>query len=172
MGGWQGFAKVNTLNLNSFGVGTSFVAPELNITNSTRVFYNDSPDTMTCDIYKDGILECTSALTEYCTPASMEDNFTAPFCQGREGQWLNTYSIKSISVLEGFEFECPSPPPGFCESTTLLTGPPIQILVGIVNNFNVNAVGGGTRRLSGEEGEILSHSHSCPIMAAQMQMND
>ena len=106
----------------------------------------------------------------------MEDNFTAPFCQGREGQWLNTYSIKSISVLEGFEFECPSPPPGFCESTTLLTGPagnPIQFLAEIVNNFNVNAVGGGTRRVaSAARKEKFSDSHSCPIMAAQMQMND
>ena len=128
------------------------------------VFYNDSPDTMTCDIYKDGILECTSALTEYCTPASMEDNFTAPFCQGREGQWLNTYSMKSIQVMDGFE--CPVPPTGFCETNPFPNFHPLDILNPNNTDIPVNVL---TRRLDDKEEESF---HPCPILAAQMKMND
>lgn len=148
MGRFQGFANGNTLSLNSIGVGvTGPGGVLLNI--------NDSPDTNVCTLFDNGILECTTILTEYCTQATIEDDFTAPFCQDREGEWLNTYSIKSIQVMDGFE--CPDPPPRFCETNPL---PDFHPLDPDANNTDSTP---DARRLDDEEEESL---HPCPILAA------
>ena len=153
LGGWQGFAVGDTLSLNSIGVGVS--APGVDIMNN-----NDSPDTNVCTLFDDGILGCTTILTEYCTQATIDNDFTASFCQDREGEWLNTYSIKSIKVKEGFE--CPEPPPGFCETNPFPDTHPLD-------PNNPDALPGFTRHLEDEEEESF---HPCPILAAQMKMND
>lgn len=152
LGGFQGYANGNTLSMDSFGEGTSFFNPATSAVET--LFHNDSPDSMTCTLYKDDIMECTSVLTEFCSEVSIEDDISADACLDREGKWLNTYSIKTIHVLDGFD--CPAPPPGFCESNVLP--------VGQGPGF------GFTRHLNDEEGENLNHT--CPILAAQMQMND
>ena len=172
MGGFQGFADGNTLSLNSFGTGGAIInnngtVPE---DGTRRLFFinpgvgalinNDTPDTRVCTLFDEGIMKCTTILIEYCSGAS-NGGFTAPFCQGREGQWLNTYSLKTISVKD--DFECPEPPPGFCETKPF---PDFHPLDPNPNNTGIPDI--LMRRLDDEEEESF---HPCPILAAQMKMN-
>ena len=118
MGGWQGFAKGNTLLMSSFGEATLSIFPDRVV---KSVIYNNSPNTMTCSAFKKGVMECMAVFTEYCSEVSDQDELANPYCENKEGDWLNTYSMRSVFVREGFS--CPSSPPGFCESTPLLRNP-------------------------------------------------
>ena len=102
MGGWQGFAKGNTLSMSSFGAAFYSMFPKRV---AQPVLYNDSPNMMICSTFKYGVLECIADITEY-----------------KEDEWLHTYSMKSVFVREGFS--CPTPPLGFCK--TPFFGDPIS----------------------------------------------
>ena len=157
MGQWQGFAKGNILNLNRFGEGAIATDKDADDIKGTQVF-NDTPDTKTCTLYEGGILACSTVLTEYCSKASLED-FTAPFCKDREGKWLNTYSVTSIATLDGAD--CPSPPPGYCDSNPFPDKHPLD-------PNNPNKPPNPIRRLSDPDDEEESHHPSCPVLAGQM----
>ena len=159
LGGFQGYANGNTLSMGSFGEGTFFFNL---IANAVEVvLHNDLPDSLTCTLYKDGILESTAVMTEYCSEVSLEDDISADACANRVGKWLNTYTTKFVSVLDGFD--CPAPPPGFCESNPIPGGGPLPDEGGPGSNTRTRV-----RHLDDEEGENLTHNHTCPILAAQM----
>eukprot|EP00985_Skeletonema_marinoi_P012073 scaffold5759_cov93-Skeletonema_marinoi.AAC.2 len=106
LGSFQGIANGNTLPMASFGPGFySVVVPEL--------IPNNTPDRRTCTMFADNVIECASFYTEYCTGV-LEDG-ESPCVDGQ--QWLNTYAIEEILVLDGEE--CPEAPAGFCESNKI-----------------------------------------------------
>ena len=119
MGGWQGFANGNTLRMSSFGAAVFSMFP---VRAAQPVLYNDSPNTMICSAFKFGVLQCMADIPEYCSKVSGEGVLLpVPYCEDREGKWLNTYSMKSVFVREGFD--CPPTPPDYCESLPLPRNP-------------------------------------------------
>ena len=131
---YQGIAQGNSIKMTSYGDG-------LKDGDGNTIRQNETPDTEECTLYGEGILKCIAQQTEYC---GSSDNSQGPANNSCEvGTWLHTYTVETISALEGSE--CPPAPAGFCESGT--------------------PVGGASRKLQ-EEGEEASHP--CPILNGKM----
>ncbi len=108
---YQGIAQGNSIKMTTYGGG-------FQNENGDIVLPNESPDTQECTRYEEGKLKCMMYFQEYCGPSTA--NATIPIdCQ--VGEWLMTYTIEAVLVLEGFE--CPEPPKGFCESNQPAFGP-------------------------------------------------
>ena len=103
---YQGIAQGNSIKMTSFGEGT---------TDSTGavIRQNETPDTEECTLYDGGILKCIAQQNEYC---GASDNSQGPSIGCEIGTWLHSYTIETISALEGSE--CPEAPVGFCDSGT------------------------------------------------------
>lgn len=144
----QGFAKGDTISLATFGIG-SITA----ITNT--VVHNDTPDTRVCHLRKGGMLECTTAVVDFCSPFSLND-FTAPFCEDRVGQWLNTYTVSSVLATD--IANCPTPPGDFCETNPLPGTHPLD-----PDNPGGSPFARG-RHLEDDEDDGGSR-HPCPVLA-------
>lgn len=163
MGGLQGFAEGNTVTFHSIGVGASILEGVL-------LNINDTSDTKICTLFDEGIMQCTLTLIEFCGAASIAgDDILSTFCHDREGEWLNTYSIKAIQVKDGFE--CPEPPVGYCETNPLPSDHPLDL-----DKFNITTVLNNTiqsdpndRHLDLDfDDEEEESRHPCPILAARM----
>ena len=109
--GWAGYASGNVLKMTSFGVGAK--------AEGEFILFNDTPDTKTCTLYRRGVMECETVLTEYCSAATVSVGSCAP---EDEGKWQNTYIVKAVHALAGAT--CPAPPAGFCETNNLPEDPP------------------------------------------------
>ena len=112
---YQGIAQGNTIKMTSYGDG-------LKDGDGNTIRQNETPDTEECTIYDDGILKCIAQHNEYC---GSSDDSQGPDIDCEVGTWLKTYTIETISALEGFD--CPEPPVGFCESGDR-PGPPSRKL--------------------------------------------
>ena len=161
---YQGVAKGDTISFTSYGIGAyqfDEVTGVIDLS-SQPTDYNDTPDTKICQKSKGGILECTSTLVEYCSPFSLTD-YTAPFCQDRVGQWLNSYTLSSVMATD--IANCPAPPPDYCESENhrLPETNPLD--------FNNQGQGGssfgeGVRHLiKDDEHDGDGSRHPCPVLA-------
>lgn len=131
---YQGIAQGNSIKMTSYGDGVKDG-------DGNTIRQNETPDTEECTLYGYGILKCIARQTEYC---GASDNSQGPVNDSCEvGTWLHTYTIETISALEGFD--CPEPPAGFCESGTPF---------------------GDGRKLQEEEEE--GASHPCPLLNGKM----
>ena len=101
---FQGIAQGNTIKMTSFGGGVVNFDGDI-------ILPNETPDTNECTLYDDGILKCITYFEEYCGPNTANETFLPSDCE--DGEWLVTYTIESVAVLEGFE--CPEAPAGFCD---------------------------------------------------------
>ena len=135
---FQGVALGNTLKMTSYGEG---------VTDETgEVFHpNYTPDTQECTLYDDDIMQCTTIFTEYCGPDSANSTILPSDCE--VGDWVNTYTIQKVAVLEGSA--CPEPPTGFCDQTGFPGG------------------GQPGRKLQEDEEEEEA-SHPCPLLNGNM----
>ena len=113
LGSFQGIANGNTLPMAAFGVGIYNPAGQHNEFQPDLI-PNNTPDRRTCTMFADNVMECASFFTEYCN--GVLENGTSPCVDGQ--QWLNTYAIEEILVLDGEE--CPEAPAGFCESNRIV----------------------------------------------------
>ena len=107
VGQWkfQGIAQGNTIKMTSFGGGA------VNATGDV-ILPNETPDTQECTLYDEGILKCMNYFEEYCGPNTATNAFFPFNCE--VGEWLMSYTIETVSVLEGSE--CPPAPAGFCDN--------------------------------------------------------
>ena len=143
---YQGFAKGDTITLTTYGMGGFAVDDTTNtVDNSTVLAHNDTPDTKVCQKRKGGILECTTTFVDFCSPFSLND-FTAPFCKDRVGQWLNTYTVSSVLATD--IANCPTPPGDFCETNPIPEFHPLD----------------RERHLTNDE-DVDGSRHPCPVLA-------
>ena len=133
---FQGVAIGNTLKMTSYGGGVVNGDGEIILPNYT-------PDTQECTLYDDDIMQCTTIFTEYCGPDSANSTVFPSVCE--VGDWVNTYTIQKVAVLEGSA--CPEPPEGFCDQTGF----------------------GPSRKLQDDEDEEEEEaSHPCPLLNGSM----
>jgi len=150
LGSFQGIPNGNTLSMAAFGDGL-YLPPIKNgpgggPENRTQdLIPNNSPDRKICTMYAGNVMECTYFFTEYCS--GVTEGGENPCDEGQ--QWLNTYAVEAISVLDGET--CPDAPKTFCETNKIFTG----------------AVGPPTRRGLQDEGES-SKKTPCPFLAGKM----
>jgi hypothetical protein len=141
LGSFQGIANGNTLSMAAFGDGLYLFLTGAEPENVTQdLIPNNSPDRKICTMYAGNVMECTYFFTEYCS--GVTEGGENPCDEGQ--QWLNTYAVEAISVLDGET--CPDAPKTFCE--TKKPGPP-------------------TRRGLQDEGES-SKKTPCPFLAGKM----
>jgi len=141
LGSFQGIANGNTLPMASFGPGVYTPAGPWNP--EPDLIPNNTPDRRTCTMFADNVMECASFFTAYCN--GVLEGGESPCVDGQ--QWLNTYAVEEILVLDGEE--CPEAPAGFCGSNKL-GGPP-----------NTNR-----RGLQDESGS--AKKAPCPFLAGKM----
>ncbi len=79
--------------------------------NGDVVLPNDHPDTQECTRYDDDIMKCILYFTEYC--GNETSNHTSLPSACKVGDWLMTYTVESVLVLDGST--CPEAPIGFCD---------------------------------------------------------